>query len=54
MRLQVLTEVEIADDFGSFQEAEGKVREGVVKAGEELMRELFSRYEAFICSVSLR
>lgn len=45
MRLHHLTEVEIPEDFGSFQEAESKIREAVFGAGQELLRQLMRAYE---------
>lgn len=48
MKLQRLTEVELAEDYGSFQEAEAKVKEAVFVAGQQLMGELMRMYEAAV------
>jgi hypothetical protein len=48
MRLQLLTEVELPEDYGSFQEAEAKVKEAVFVSGQQLMGELMRMYEAAV------
>ena len=45
MKLQMVTEVEIADNFGTFQEAERKIKEACFAAGQNLMGQLVERYE---------
>ena len=41
MKLSVLTEVDLPDSLGSFQEAELKIKEAVLRSGLELMELLF-------------
>lgn len=48
MRLQRLTEVEVPEDCGSFQEAEAKVKEAVFVSGQEMMGELMRMYESAV------
>jgi len=45
VKLQMVTEVEIADNFGTFQEAERKIKEACFAAGQNLMGQLVERYE---------
>lgn len=46
MKLQVMMEVEVPEDLGSFQEAEQKIRNSMFKSGQEMMLLLFKHHEA--------
>lgn len=46
MRIECVSAVEIAEDFGSFQEAERKIREVMFQTGQDLMNQLMERYES--------
>lgn len=48
MKLQMVTEVEIADNFGTFQEAERKIKEACFQTGQNLMNQLMEKYESEI------
>lgn len=45
MKLQIVTELEIAEDFGTFQEAERKIKEACFQTGQNLMSQLMEKYE---------
>lgn len=48
MILKTMIEVELAEDFGRFQEAEKKIKEAVSQAGTKLLNDLMERYEVSI------
>lgn len=45
MKLLTVCEIEIPEDFGTFQEAERKIKEAMFQAGQGLMSELMGKYE---------
>lgn len=48
MKLQTVVEVELPEDFGSFQESETKIRDAVFMSGRHLMNQLMEMYESAI------
>lgn len=45
MQLQVMMEVNLPEDLGSFQEAEIRIRESMFRAGQQMIQNLFDAYE---------
>lgn len=46
MELQAVLKIEIAQDFGSFQENEKRIRTAAFASATELMRRMFCYFEA--------
>jgi hypothetical protein len=45
MRLQCITEVDVPEDLGSFQEVEEKVREAMFRSGAQILEQAFDLFE---------